>query len=445
MDAFQVWKRLLWKEYREGRLVILLAAAAPFVLFPLSTTFPVSSIERGMLIMPGAVGVHLAIAFWGAGRGGSKRTGSEFAWTHLPTNPAVEWLASMVVPTIVIAAMGAWYGLAAAIVFRLMCPAPYLPFLPFSQIAAGFVGIGLAMTMPYLFGAACSVVLPGVVGSLLTMLVIAVLTGLDVALTLMLFGYGPDWVVVSALSWTGGAIVAALVIVRFGFTLSVAQRIRRYAFVMLGCVVCLTAAVLAAHRPTSWILTDYAYSFSPDLSNAIVLTQVRTYSIPRHMAQTQLIGFQSHSYFWRTTDGAKRDWPSGADLTSPSEWLNNDTYFDIRTCIWEHRRWVRPTLLTTVRLGKSGKLEITRIPMGYDVYVGSSHFISPDGKIAAFIAPRNPHTPGDERRYRFFDIEQRKWLETTVPCASYRRGWWQNDREYAWLDNKDNLHTTQVR
>ena len=110
MGWLAIWKRLLWKESREGRWVVALAILAPPICFPLGGRYQFDSWERALFVLPAAAGVHLAIALWAAGRGGSKKAGSEFAWTHLPVNPVAEWMASLVVPVITTGLLGLWFG-----------------------------------------------------------------------------------------------------------------------------------------------------------------------------------------------------------------------------------------------------------------------------------------------------------------------------------------------
>lgn len=110
MSRSSVWKRLLWKEYREGRWVVLIALAAPALCFPMAARYDFDSWQRGLFALPGAAGVHLAIALWAAGRGAGKREGSEFARSHLPVNAFAEWAASFLVPVLVTGALGWWFG-----------------------------------------------------------------------------------------------------------------------------------------------------------------------------------------------------------------------------------------------------------------------------------------------------------------------------------------------
>lgn len=110
MGRANVWRRLLWKEYREGRWVALIALLAPAVCFSMAARYNFNSWQRGLFAFPGTAGMHLAIAFWAAGRGAGKRQGSEFARSHLPVHPFGEWTASFLVPALVTTALGCWFG-----------------------------------------------------------------------------------------------------------------------------------------------------------------------------------------------------------------------------------------------------------------------------------------------------------------------------------------------
>ena len=110
MSRGEVWSRLLWKEYREGRFVVLLATLAPAVAFPYAAQYPMDSWQRGLIAFPAAAGVHLAIALWAAGRGQGKKHGSEFALSHLPVAPLKQWAVSLQLAGIITAALGAWFG-----------------------------------------------------------------------------------------------------------------------------------------------------------------------------------------------------------------------------------------------------------------------------------------------------------------------------------------------
>lgn len=108
MNHTLIWDRLLWKSFKEGWLVVLLVFAAPPILFSLANQM--WDWQRGLFAFPAAAGAHLAIALWAAGRGGGKRQSSEHVWTHLPLTPTADWLSSLVVPTIITAGLGLWYG-----------------------------------------------------------------------------------------------------------------------------------------------------------------------------------------------------------------------------------------------------------------------------------------------------------------------------------------------
>lgn len=110
MRRLDVWKRLLWKELREGRFVMLAAIAAPPLLFPRALAFGSGSWQRGLFAFPAAAGLHIAVGLWAAGKGNGKRQTAEYSAAHLPVHPLAEWVTSVVVPVLALAAAGMWFG-----------------------------------------------------------------------------------------------------------------------------------------------------------------------------------------------------------------------------------------------------------------------------------------------------------------------------------------------
>jgi len=110
MGAGTVWKRLFWKEFREGYTKILMAILAPAILFPAANRCYEHSDSRSVLLLLCAIGVHLTIVIWAANKGDRGRHGSDFAAAHLPIKPVAEWIVSFAVPASAIFAVGAWYG-----------------------------------------------------------------------------------------------------------------------------------------------------------------------------------------------------------------------------------------------------------------------------------------------------------------------------------------------
>ena len=105
MNRSQVWKRLLWKEVREGWLPVTVGLLAPTVLFPLAFIYASWSWQRGMLLTVVVFGVHLLVILWAATKADRNRHGGDFQLGHLPVKPTVEWAASFAVPAVVVAAV----------------------------------------------------------------------------------------------------------------------------------------------------------------------------------------------------------------------------------------------------------------------------------------------------------------------------------------------------
>ncbi|MBI2843515.1 MAG: hypothetical protein HYX78_08955 [Armatimonadetes bacterium] len=121
MAGASIWKRLLWKEFREGWQVVLFTVVAPAVLFSVAGRIPsylrdysiLWGIITVILKFSGAAGVHLMIALWAAAKGGSRRSGNQVAG-HLPVSPTAEWSVSVLLPVLALGILGLWFGLFAS-------------------------------------------------------------------------------------------------------------------------------------------------------------------------------------------------------------------------------------------------------------------------------------------------------------------------------------------
>jgi hypothetical protein len=111
MNALAVWKRLLWKEVREGWPVFALAFVAPPLCFGLPLIVGRLTPHREVMAFVAAIGVPTAIALWVI----SDRKRSKNRWQNasasLPVPPLVEWCITILLPATGLALAGAWLGL----------------------------------------------------------------------------------------------------------------------------------------------------------------------------------------------------------------------------------------------------------------------------------------------------------------------------------------------
>ena len=111
MSRVEIWKRLLWKEFKEGYLIVLMLIVIPPIVFPIVKANHHSRREIwqifGWII---ALGLPLLVVLWAAVKAGRQRNGSEFVRSHLPIGAVDGWIASVVPPLIISAIAGVWYA-----------------------------------------------------------------------------------------------------------------------------------------------------------------------------------------------------------------------------------------------------------------------------------------------------------------------------------------------
>ncbi|MDO8586029.1 MAG: hypothetical protein Q7T82_03220 [Armatimonadota bacterium] len=109
MSAWQIWKRLLWKELREGWLALMVANLLPAVLFPAAALCPRDSDHREYLVFLVAIGPLLVVALYAGRKAEGKGRTNELA-VVLPGKRAATWVTSLIIPLAFTALAGIVYG-----------------------------------------------------------------------------------------------------------------------------------------------------------------------------------------------------------------------------------------------------------------------------------------------------------------------------------------------
>lgn len=111
MNALAVWKRLLWKEMREGWLMLAIAAGTPMVIFSLAAALGSFSASRQTLDALAGLGTPVLVVLWAARKGGEKKKAEGLLELHMPAEPVSAWALSVAAPAIAAGLLGAWYGM----------------------------------------------------------------------------------------------------------------------------------------------------------------------------------------------------------------------------------------------------------------------------------------------------------------------------------------------
>ncbi len=226
-------RQLLWKEWRERR-VRLLCWGAIIVGFTACCAGPYFLGNNDFANPWPTLWLMIVSVFVGLGAYASELTPGRAAFAY---SRPVSWKA-ILLSKLLSALACAWGAvLLGTLLFRLRCPTPYLPFIPPGHLALGALQLCWAVGGGYLCGLACSVVLPGIAGGILTLVgtvLIMAVAGLLVNSQTRVSS--PIWLLYG---WEGGMLLAAVLLLRFGMTLSTPQRIVRYARVYLPVAVCI--------------------------------------------------------------------------------------------------------------------------------------------------------------------------------------------------------------
>lgn len=109
MSKSNAFKRLLWKEFREDRFIILTLFLAPALLYTVANS-PALFAMREIFIRVANMGAFVLLILWAAIKGDREKRGSEYSLTHLPVRPIATWITSFLFPAIIAAALGFWSG-----------------------------------------------------------------------------------------------------------------------------------------------------------------------------------------------------------------------------------------------------------------------------------------------------------------------------------------------
>ena len=218
---------LLWKEWQERRYWLLLFALAEVgtgVFTPAQSPFGWGQNTSGWGLLPVAVAL-LA----GLGAYGSELTGGRATFLY---SRAICWKQVLFAKLLLGVSVLAAAPVLTALILRLKAPAPYLPFMTPAHLLFGALWVILLTGTAFCVGLGCSIVLTGLAGSILVLLGYIGICFLLYAL----LPYGVNLTGNQAFFLSIGCCYApmlpAVVIARFGITLSPGERLCRSALLL---------------------------------------------------------------------------------------------------------------------------------------------------------------------------------------------------------------------
>ncbi len=416
-------KQLIWKEYREKRWWFV-----PVALFPLgcvltrwgytfvglegpgSAAIPQASLSGMIALLMGLSGYAPELG----GRTADFLYGKPVSWKEVLLAKAAVALA------IIVASVGL-----AAIVYRLTCPAPYLPFATLPVLAKGGAVGALFMVAGYLLGLCCSVALPGMLGSVLTFASVAALFAAAEALFSAVGGPGlPNvtyfYVFLAACL---ALILTAALTIRFGLTLSLGARVRRYAivFVIMFVLGCVAATYLGQTVEPLFVTSRTDWKLSP--SGRYVSRIVVPFRLQHYPGSVRI---------WRLSDGASGEIPASGSNTFSLFWTSNDVAY----ALYHRDGRMGPTTLRFVWLDGRGKLYRKAIGFPDATYAYVSP--SPSGDRAVVSWSTAVDSRSAEFRHLLVDTASQKVLNTPIPDYATSPEWI-SDSEVRFLNNKHNF------
>ncbi|MGC8862932.1 MAG: hypothetical protein ACP5R5_09175 [Armatimonadota bacterium] len=105
-EAVGMWKRLIWREYREGRLALLLALLIPALMVRPAAFYQDRS-ARNAFGLARTLGANLVILFWAVSRGDSRRVSADSELARVPISPFSALTASFTPQSVPSALLGA--------------------------------------------------------------------------------------------------------------------------------------------------------------------------------------------------------------------------------------------------------------------------------------------------------------------------------------------------
>lgn len=108
MRSISMISRLLWKELREGWLVVMIAAIAPPLIFKVASQQGPET--KQVLQFMVSICSLASIVIWAVLKGERLRNEEKLPLAHLPANVILERMVSLGLPLIISAFAGAWFG-----------------------------------------------------------------------------------------------------------------------------------------------------------------------------------------------------------------------------------------------------------------------------------------------------------------------------------------------
>ena len=444
-------RRLIWKELREKRLwaLLLFASVAGVVVF-----------DDGYTFCGEEFGGWIAISFVAAFLLGGSSYSSELAGGRADFlySRHISWKKVLLAKLLVGLGAVVVAVVASAVVYRLLCPVPLLPFATPTELAKGAaIAMGI-MAIAYAVGFLCSIVLPGVFGSMLVTFAMAATIGITVYILAELDPYPNDAQGFGLFGgWVLGAIVATIVTARFGLTLSTVSRVGRYALItgLIGVVVGVaafqTAGVAKLKLFDSSDRSYYSLSSSPDGRYSIVHYVNFGNPTPPDNTEVQLVRRVDDSRLVLT----------GHIVASPA---NRYEYGWVQQCYWvDNTNAV--TLVKGVKKvefvhikddgGPLTKAAVTVQATPCDVR--SILVPSPDRKLAIMVSGSRmtevwgvsmsnlwEKTGADGVHGRLVILDALTGRKLTEPIRSVRSFWWQSDTEVAYVKADGVRHIVKI-
>lgn len=411
-------KRLLWREFREKWywVPLLTAAASAPILFKDGYTF-IGDLNIDRLIQWMLLPASLA-ALFGLGAYSSElaRSTADFLFSR-----PISWKKMTAAKLITMLWIVIMAAMVSAVVYRIMCPVPYIKFATPLRLGEG-IGISAGvMIVGYFIGAIFSVALPGTIGALTTLIAAAVFCAtvfIGIGSLIEQAGirklmepetFEPVW------SFAGliiGALVAAVIISRFGITLSTAARVKRYALIFILIALLLS---LLDWNPT----TRISYLSSKELDRGMVLSPDGRFAVllsdlpQRAGLKIELL---------RLCDRKKVILPFRGvnDITWSITWAADGKLFMYRNLDTEH------SSINVVWMTACGRLcikSITAPPILYQY-----ELLSPDHKIAIL---RSYENKSRKTKLLFLDVMRCRLLkcEVMLDRLGLEGIWWRSNTE----------------